>query len=474
MVNFGPLFGHQYSHVWIDFRGIQDEYMRNMGIDYFENSRRATLSNRQHCIDNPGGFTGYGPDVWGLTACDGPGYAEKKVNGRTVRFGGYSARGAAADYLDDDGTLAPTAAGGSVPFAPEVCIPALEAMWNRFPVNQYGFYDAYNETYTWKDEGAKGLEGYPYWVDVDQLGIDQGPILLMLENHRSEMLWNLMKKNPYIVEGLRRAGFKGGWLDKSQTKYPSETSRKPVKTQSEIPLDPVGFFEPNMYKDGTGNQLPYRFMRPENPQKGEKYPLVVFLHGSGERGSDNHAQMRNGLFALSEKNIREKYPCYVLAPQCPEGMRWENPERGKTRVVHDPGTASQPARMTLELIEKLLKDHPDIDRSRVYITGLSMGGFGTFDLLMRRPDLFAAGMPLCAGGDPDFAATIKNIPLWIFHGSLDETVSPRLSRAMYQKLKEQGAPVRMTEYSTLFHTIWQETYYNPAVWEWMFAQKRKS
>jgi hypothetical protein len=206
-VNFGPLFGHQYSHMYIDFKGIQDAYMREKGIDYFENSRRATYANRQYCITNAAGFVGYGPNVWGLTACDGPGNDNKR--NPNVAFQGYNARGAAQFYLQDDGTIAPTAAGGSIPFAPEICIPALEEMFNRYGdriYGQYGFKDAFNLSIEYTD-GTTG------WVDKDYLGIDQGPIVIQLENHRSALVWNLMKKNPYIVAGLKKAGFKGGWLD---------------------------------------------------------------------------------------------------------------------------------------------------------------------------------------------------------------------------------------------------------------------
>lgn len=205
-INFGPLFGHQYSHTWIDFKGVQDEYMSAKGIDYFENSRRATYANRAYCINNPGGYIGYGENVWGLTACDGPGN-EGKVN-TNISFEGYSARGAAQWYVNDDGTIAPTAAGGSIPFAPEICIPALRQMKKQFGARlygKYGFTDAFNLTI--EREG-----GEREWFDQDYLGIDQGPILIQLENYQSGFVWNLMKKNKYIVNGLKKAGFKGGWL----------------------------------------------------------------------------------------------------------------------------------------------------------------------------------------------------------------------------------------------------------------------
>lgn len=206
-VNFGPLFGHQYSHMYIDFRGIYDPFMKAKGFDYFENSRRATYANRAYCMANPGNYKGYSDTIWGLTACDGPGNSQNA--NPNVSFMGYNARGAAEFYTSDDGTIAPTAAGGSIPFAPEICIPALFNMHEKYGneiYKRYGFIDAFNKSIVNKD-GSVG------WIDKDYLGIDQGPILIQVENYRSEFVWNLMKKNPYIVNGLKKAGFTGGWLE---------------------------------------------------------------------------------------------------------------------------------------------------------------------------------------------------------------------------------------------------------------------
>jgi hypothetical protein len=203
-VGFGPLFGHQYSHMFIDFKGIQDAYMKERGIDYFENSRRATLANRAYCIDNPGSFAGYSPDMWGLTACDGPGGKPLLKNGKTYTFKTYHARGAAQGYFEDDGTISPTAAGGSIPFAPDEALAALYMMkkvHGEKVYQQYGFVDAFNMT--------RAENG---WFDHDYLGIDQGPILIQLENYQTGLIWNTLKKNKYIVRGLTRAGFSGGWL----------------------------------------------------------------------------------------------------------------------------------------------------------------------------------------------------------------------------------------------------------------------
>lgn len=209
-VQFDPLFGHQYSHVWLDFRGIQDAYMKGKNMDYFENSKRATLSNRNYCIKNPGQFIGYGENCWGLTACDGPFNGEKTIDGKKYNFFDYRARGACSHNVVDDGTIAPTAAGGSFPYTPKESETALKHMWETYHdglIGEFGFKDAFNPTF--KDE--KHPNG---WFDIDYLGIDQGPILLQIENHETELIWNTMKKNPYILNGLKKAGFSGGWMNK--------------------------------------------------------------------------------------------------------------------------------------------------------------------------------------------------------------------------------------------------------------------
>jgi hypothetical protein len=219
-LGFSPLFGHQYSHVWIDFRGIRDSTMRAHGIDYFENSRRATLAQRQYAIDNPGGFAGYGADLWGLTACDGPTDSTITVRGKAIEFHTYDARGACFTRVNDDGTVAPTAVGGSIPFAPEVTIPTLLAMrrrWGPPLYSTYGFVDAFNPTLDIDVPVHMGhVESGTGWFDGDYLGIDQGPILAMIENYRSDLVWSTMRRNPHIARGLRRAGFEGGWLAKTE------------------------------------------------------------------------------------------------------------------------------------------------------------------------------------------------------------------------------------------------------------------
>ncbi|HKB69132.1 MAG TPA: glucoamylase family protein [Pyrinomonadaceae bacterium] len=200
----GPLFIHQLSHMWIDFRGIQDEYMLGKGIDYFENSRRATYIQQQYAIRNPRGFKGYDENIWGLTASDGPGPARKMIGGKMRRFYDYKNRG--VPNGPDDGTLAPWGVLASLPFAPEIVLPSIGHFDETYPemTSKYGFKCSFNPTFS----GTSGKG----WISQGYYGLDQGPMVLMIENYRSGLLWRLMKNCRYILAGLRRAGFKGGWL----------------------------------------------------------------------------------------------------------------------------------------------------------------------------------------------------------------------------------------------------------------------
>jgi hypothetical protein len=204
----GPLFTHQLSHVWIDFRGIQDAFMRGKGIDYFENSRRATYVQQQYAINNPLKFKDYGRHCWGITASEGPGPDTVKVDGIERHFFDYVGRG--VPYGPDDGTLAPWAVVASLPFAPEIVLPAFDHCVHQAKLtqfNSYGFKASFNPSHP-------GKPGNPYgwWVSPWHYGLNQGPIVLMIENYRTGLLWQLMRNCPHMVTGLRRAGFDGGWL----------------------------------------------------------------------------------------------------------------------------------------------------------------------------------------------------------------------------------------------------------------------
>ena len=213
-LSFPPLFGHQYTHVWTDLRDIRDPYMQRRGLDYFENSRRAVYAQRAYAIANPRQCRDYGPTVWGITASDGPADVEIEEAGGRRAFRSYAARG--ADGKTDDCTLAPTAVVASIPFAPELAIPAILDMHRRFGqhiYSKYGFLDAFNRTFLFDVPLRHGRYVPNFgWVDLDYLGIDQGVMIAMLENHRSGLVWRVMRNNPYLRRGLERAGFSGGWL----------------------------------------------------------------------------------------------------------------------------------------------------------------------------------------------------------------------------------------------------------------------
>ncbi len=205
----GPLFIHQFSHLWIDFAGIQDDFMREKGIDYAKNTRRATLIQQQYAIRNPHHFTDYGKYCWGITASDGPGPTTLRIAGIERTFFDYIARG--VPYGPDDGTVAPWVVAASLPFAPEIVLPTIRhftALRLR-EMNPYGFKATYNPTFPANDRQSFG------WVTPYHFGLDQGPVVMMIENYRSGLLWRLMKRCPYLIRGLRRAGFRGGWLDRA-------------------------------------------------------------------------------------------------------------------------------------------------------------------------------------------------------------------------------------------------------------------
>lgn len=202
----GPLFMHQYSHVWLDMRGIQDAYTRARNIDYFENSRRAAYIQQAYAVRNPLGFAGYGTNFWGLTASDGPGATTRKLHGVERTFFDYVARG--APYGPDDGTIAPWAVLTSLPFAPEIVLPTVKHLQDVYPqtTGDYCFRCSFNLTFSNKADPGVG------WTSPYHFGINLGPVVLMCENYRSDLLWRLMRSSPCVVAGLRRAGFTNGWL----------------------------------------------------------------------------------------------------------------------------------------------------------------------------------------------------------------------------------------------------------------------
>jgi len=213
--------------------------------------------------------------------------------------------------------------------------------------------------------------------------------------------------------------------------------------------------------------LPYRLLRPANVESGQKYPLVLFLHGAGERGEDNEAQLKHVKLLGLDNRYRTKYPCFVLAPQCPKGVFWTQHNRdGSLRSA--PGA---PLQMVIDLLRKIMNTLP-IDSSRIYITGVSMGAFATWELLARYPNEFAAAVPVCGGGDTATVGRFQAVPLWAFHGAQDPVVAPSASRSMVEALQRLGAKPRYIEYLNVGHDSWVKAYQEPQLIPWLFEQQR--
>lgn len=231
--------------------------------------------------------------------------------------------------------------------------------------------------------------------------------------------------------------------------------------------------EKKVYQDADGKTLPYRLFVPKDYDANRKYPLVLFLHGAGERGDDNEKQLLHpDVLNLVTAKHAAKHPCFVVAPQCPAGAKWVDVNWWQKPHHQTPDKPAESARLTLELLDALAKQY-SIDANRIYVTGLSMGGYGTFDLLVRRPDYFAAAVPLCGGADDARAKDFAHVPLWIFHGDKDGAVPVDRSRSVVEALKKAGAEPKYTEYKGEGHLIWKRAYAEPELAEWLFAQARK-
>lgn len=229
-------------------------------------------------------------------------------------------------------------------------------------------------------------------------------------------------------------------------------------------------FEPREYISNSVDTLRYRIMLPEPFAEDKDYPLVLFLHGAGERGNDNVSQLKWGVHAFANEEFRKEHPAIVIAPQAPEGTFWANlhwREEG-TSLMDNP---AKPLELVHDLLLSVLEDYP-VDINRLYITGLSMGGFGTWDYITRYPDLFAAAMPICGGGDPTKAHLLTDLPIWNFHGTLDKVVPPHFSRDMIQALRIAGGEPGYTEYPHMDHFSWVPAYADREVLDWLFTQTK--
>jgi predicted peptidase len=236
-------------------------------------------------------------------------------------------------------------------------------------------------------------------------------------------------------------------------------------------LDVEAIMKSEVYKDASGELLNYRLYLPDGIEGIKNCPLLIFLHGAGERGSDNKKQLVHCIKDIVSYSVEKKEPMILVVPQCPDNMKWVNVDWGALSNAM-PEKPSIPMKLTMEAVESLAKKYP-VDQKRIYVTGLSMGGYGTWDAVQRWPEYFAAAMPLCGGGDDKLADRIKNVPIWAFHGDKDTAVKTERSRAMIEAIKKSGGNPKYTEYQGVGHDCWTVTFKNPEVLAWLFAQKRK-
>ena len=236
-------------------------------------------------------------------------------------------------------------------------------------------------------------------------------------------------------------------------------------------------YQKKVFRAKNGNELNYRILYPKDYDPGKNYAVLLFLHGSGERGNDNEKQLIHGGNLFLDPSNREKYPAIILFPQCPEGKSWASLdiryEDGKKSYHRT--TGNKPGEMA-ELLDGLLKEIKTthkVDNKRFYIMGLSMGGFGTLEMLYLYPNIFAAAVPICGGHMLDLAGTYaKKVPIWLFHGAKDTVVPTDFSRNLYAKLKELGANVNYTEFPDANHNSWDSTFATPELLPWIFSHHK--
>lgn len=235
-----------------------------------------------------------------------------------------------------------------------------------------------------------------------------------------------------------------------------------------------------LYKSETfsknGAILPYRILYPQNFKKNQKYPLLIVLHGAGERGNENQLQLTHGASLFVQDDVRKKFPAIVIFPQCPTDSYWSNvtiETEGEKRnfMFHEDGAPTKAMLSLISLIDDLSKQSY-VDQHRIYIGGLSMGGMGTFELLARTPKLFAAAFVICGGGHPDTVkAYAKRVPVWIFHGAKDDVIPLSSSEIMVNALKDAGAKPKFTIYPDAEHDSWTQAFAEPELLPWLFSHR---
>jgi predicted peptidase len=223
------------------------------------------------------------------------------------------------------------------------------------------------------------------------------------------------------------------------------------------------------YKDEVFN---YQVLRPLKIEEGKKYPIVIFLHGAGERGDDNQAQLKYFPELMAKAEYREKYPCFLIAPQCRNGESWAGFGR-RGDALDAPAEPTEQLKVVMQILDSSLKMYP-VDPNRIYLTGLSMGGFGSWDWASREPDRFAAVVPICGGGDVSQADKLTKTPIWAVHGDADNVVPVDQTRRMIEAIKKAGGDPKYSELKGVGHNSWTPAYSDPkGVVPWMFEQKKK-
>lgn len=230
-------------------------------------------------------------------------------------------------------------------------------------------------------------------------------------------------------------------------------------------------FDKKVFTDAQGHSLLYRILSPDY-NLSRKYPLVIFLHGSGERGNDNTAQLKWGVMQFATDRAMSEHPAIVIAPQCPAGQTWANLRPDKNGKMKMSAQPTLPMKLVMELVKKLIKGLP-VDTTRIYITGLSMGGFGTYDAIERYPNFFAAAVPVCGGGDVSKAPLFAHMPLWIFHGADDPVVPVQFDYNMARALIKAGGHPGLTILPGVGHFSWVAAYSDPLMMNWLFDQRKK-
>jgi predicted peptidase len=243
--------------------------------------------------------------------------------------------------------------------------------------------------------------------------------------------------------------------------------------QDRIPAEVDAAYEKRVFEDSHGEKLPYRLLAPSasaNTEKPAQLPLLLLLHGAGERGDDNYLQLIHGAKDFASQDFQRRHPAVVVIPQCPVGKQWVDVPWSDSRHTQ-PGQPAVPQRQVIELLADLQTEF-SIDPDRVYATGLSMGGFGVWDLMARQPQLVAGAIPICGGGDVTTCQQIVHVPIWVFHGDADDAVPVSRSRDMIAALRAAGGRPIYTEYEGVGHNSWSQTFSNRCVWDWLFTQRR--